>query len=181
MKIDENQLKLLEKIYELSLRGCNGEKESAKDKLQKILDRNRITLEDFLSAKEESIDNEIFLQYPEELNFFTQIVASELGHVEGWRMKYKTRREKGKDRFVFKLPKSTFIFLVAKHDFYYSLYLKEAKLFRTAFIQKNSLFAKRSSTAIDDEVSNESREELLKITKMMTAIERTSFVKALID
>lgn len=143
---------LLNKLYELSIRGDDNERNVAEKKLNQIIKKYGIT--DFSENNMQRVfkieDNNDCLM------ILSQCVWSVKGNIE---INYK-----GKKAFV-KLNASDYILISEKYKYYYSLYKEQKNNFFTAFIIKNELVAKSGEKNINNEKAD-------KVNKIMNSIEK---------
>jgi hypothetical protein len=171
--MSENLLNLIRKLKELADRGEGGEKENAGNKLQQLLDKHGISLEDI---NEDVLKDREFTLKPHQLKFFIQVVCSCFGR-ECTIYKYQKDRKRNELVRILKLTDAQFLELSAKFDFFWDKYEKDLDIFYSAFIQKNDLYVKGSS--LKDDLTQEQLDEINKVREMMYGLKKHSFHKQL--
>jgi hypothetical protein len=169
--MSDNLLNLIRKLKELADRGEGGEKENAGVKLQQLLDKHGISIEDI---EKDVVKERIFNITPNQQTFFRQVVASCFGE----KAIYQYQKEPKKKVLVriLKLTDAEFIEFSSKFDFYWNKYESDLKTFYSAFIQKNHLYRKNSGTN-KEELTQEQLDEISRVREMMLALKRHSFHK----
>lgn len=167
----------LKKVYELALRGADGEKEAAKEILDSLLKKYALTFDD--------LSDEIIRKYTFEFHgqaqktLLRQIIYKVTNSKEScydlcWdRSGRKCRTKIGADCTEAQKAEIEFLF-----DFYSRLYEKEVDIFLIAFIQKHRLFGKLKD---GEEGTTHSREEYLKIGFFMDGLSSQSPLKQIKD
>lgn len=171
--MSENLLNLIRKLKELADRGEGGEKENAGNKLQQLLDKHGISLEDI---NEDVLKDREFTLKPHQLKFFIQVVCSCFGR-KCTIYKYQKDRKRNELVRILKLTDAQFLELSAKFDFFWDKYEKDLDIFYSAFIQKNDLYVKGSSSK--DDLTQEQLDEINKVREMMYGLKKHSFHKQL--
>lgn len=168
--MSDNLLNLIRKLKELADRGEGGEKDNAANKLQSLLDKHGISLEDI---NEDVLKEREFTLKQHQIKFFVQVAYSCFGK-ETTIYKYQNEKKRKEVKRFLKLTDAQFIELTAKFDFYWDKYEKDLEIFYSAFIQKNELYVKGSSS--NDLTQNEI-EEINKVRAMMYGLDKHSFYK----
>ena len=169
--MSENLLNLIRKLKELADRGEGGEKDNAANKLQSLLDKHGISLEDI---SQDVIKEREFILKPHQLKFFVQIAYSCFGK-ETTIYKYQNEKKRKEIKRFLKLTDAQFIELTAKFDFYWNKYENDLEIFYSAFIQRNELYVKGSSRKED--LTKEEIEEINKVRAMMYGLDKHLFHK----
>ena len=169
--MSENLLNLIRKLKELADRGEGGEKDNAANKLQSLLDKHGISLEDI---NQDVIKEREFILNSNQIKFFVQVAYSCFGNETAIFKLQNEKKSKQVKRFL-KLTDAQFIELTAKFDFYWEKYEKDLQIFYSAFIQRNELYVKGSSAKED--LTQEEIEEINKIRAVMQGLDKHSFHK----
>ena len=174
--INDKVRSLYNKFKELAERGIDGEKVTAREMLDRLMEKHGITID---MIEEETISTRYFKVHSEFIALAAQIATSVTGAKTT--AFYKKKSERGS--IGFKLTDSQYLELLAKIDFYIPRYKEEQELFYTAFVQKNKLFRKRlpgdQDYYDDDEMTTEERARLWKLTNMMEGLDNHQFHKTL--
>jgi hypothetical protein len=178
----EKIIELARKIKELSDRGQDGEKKSAEYHLHKLLKKHGLTLEDIMLPERTNYDFSLDLQIP--IKFVMQVLSSCCGSSKeyGWMLYgFKSKSTKNKSYRIENIEPTLYFEFLFKVDFYWKDYQIQSEHFYSAYIQKNALYTKDSSTS-PKEISEMSHEDIKKLRKtltMMDSIDKVSCVKAL--
>jgi len=159
------------KIYELVKRGVDGEKESAKKRLEQIMQKHGIQMHDI---EGEQMVWDSFVCLEEDRTFAIQIIASVLGRKFA---SYKERK-----RYYFKAPISKVTEIKDRWAHYIELYKKERDIFRSAFIQKHKIYAKPEPKDDDEDdtpLTPEEKARLYRMMQMMEGMEYSDYKKKL--
>lgn len=178
----EKIIELAKKLKALADKGVGGEKENAAEKLQALLQKHGLTIEDIEGEK---VKEFTFHVTEEQRTFFYQILANVLGKtpdVKQWTKNPSAIGVKDKNwknaKFIHVTP-AEYIEIKEKFEFYYSEYRKEESIFYSAFIQKNALWRKSTGENSEKELTPEEKAELWKIFQYMETIERKTIQKKL--
>jgi len=175
---------LAKKLKALADGGIGGEKTNAIKMLETLMKKHSITME-MIEGK--IIKEHEFFLLSEEYQFFHQVAASVFGNdgPRPYKFMYKGgKRAPGKDRCGIDCSYEDFIYLMAKHQFFYNQYLEDQKIFYSAFVQKNKLYTK----PCDDEeeldsdrppLTPQEKARLFKIANVMQGLDRAVFNKQL--
>jgi len=167
---NEKIIELLRKLKILSEKGENGERENAQEKLMSLAQKHGINLG---LIEDESLSIFDFIVKKNQKDFFNQVVAS-VFNKDSWRCGYK------RNEYYLECTKSQAIEIQAKFDFYWAEYEKEMDILYKAFVQKNRLFPISNKKEEEQkELTQEEKEELIKVFRMMESIDKKSFHKKL--
>lgn len=178
----EKIIELARKIKELSDKGQDGEKQSAEYHLQKLLKKHGLTLQDIILPERTTFDFSLGADIP--TKFVMQVLASCCGSSKeyGWNLYgFKSKSSKNKSYKIENIEPTLYFEFLFKVDFYWKDYQIQSEIFYSAYIQKNALYTKDTTTSAKEinEMSIEDKEKLLKTLTMMENIDRVSFRKAL--
>ena len=170
-------LELAKKLYELSKRGEDGEKENATIKLGDVMKKYAITL-DMLESEEQK-ERIFYAENGIERKFTMQIISSVVGNRDTYR--YNEDAKKKKKRIIVFLSDIEFIEVSEKLTFYWDKYNEDLKIFYSAFIQKNKLYKKEDPKDKQEQppLTKEQEAEVLKTLKMMQGIDHHTHQKML--
>ena len=171
--MSDNVLNLIRKLKELSDRGIGGEKENAGVKLQQLLDKHGISVEDI---EKDVVKERAFNITSNQLTFFRQVAASCFG-IERTIYQYPKEPKRKVLVRILELTDAEFIEFSSKFDFYWNKYESDLKTFYSAFIQKNQLYRKSSETEKEEPLTQEQLDEISKVREMMIGLKRHSFHK----
>lgn len=164
-------IELAKKLKALSDRGVGGEKLNASKKLEQIMKKHGLSIEDiegerknYTYFKVDKIQHQLFIQ----------IVSSVLGI--GFEL-MKDRRKRG--QFVLFLTAFEAVEIQMKYDFYWKLYKDELDIFTSAFIAKNDIYHPNGNKVNPDELSKEEIARLKRIIEMSDSIKRGELRKSL--
>lgn len=154
----------LRKIYELSVRGVDGERENAQKLLTSLLARHRLTIEDLIG--EEKIHHEIKYRGKLQRKMLLQIVAHVIGDLE--KVEVYTRRNR-KELLIFDLTASEIAEVELLYSEYWKAFEKEQERLLSAFISRNNIYPESK----DDrkEFTPEEMAELRRVMRMAANME----------
>lgn len=159
----------VKKVYELALRGVDGEKEAAMRKFRDLCEKYDLNPEDFESKKVEK--HFLYLTYKNQ-QFFKQVIASELGrdftmyYVDGHRY----------HRYL-ECTASQFAIIVAKFEFYWDDYQKQLEQFYEAYVHKNELTMSSDPNEEPEPMTPEERQRMWEIMQKMSGIDKVTMRK----
>lgn len=177
--MNQKIINLARKLKALADRGVGGEKETAYHMLTRLMKQHGITFDDIDGI--ERVQHEFFVN-DNQYKFFRQVVASVIGapfsvfHLKG-------DRRKRKPRFI-DCTNAEAVEIQAKFDFFWRAYQEEENIFYRAFVQKNHLYTKPDNSDQEseaEELSDEERVKLWKISQMMTGMDHHHFAKQIGD
>ncbi len=170
---DEKILDLAKKLKALAEQGVGGEKENATAILKSLMEKHGITLD---SITEDVKKRRWFIVKTTQLKLIKQVVGSVIGGDFSYYVKQNIKTD-----IAFNLTDAEFIEIEAKFGFYWKKYEEDLRLFYSAFIQTNGLYAKPSK---DDDKSYTRKaitEEDLRILEMARGLKKHEFQKRLTD
>ncbi len=167
----------LKKIYELALRGTDGEKEQAKAILDKLLIKYEMSLEelsedkvefysfDYHGIDERRILNQTIYKVTGDINNIFDVYNSRTGRKKKTQSgTYCTKAQKAEIEFLF--------------EFYKTLWEKEKEALLLAFIHKHDIYGSLKEGEKGREISSE---EIKKMALFMVGLSDEQPVKALSD
>lgn len=164
-------IELAKKLKALSDRGVGGEKLNASKKLEQIMKRHGLTIEDIEGERK----NYTYFKVAEiQHQLFIQITSSVLGI--GFEL-MKDRRKRG--QFVLLLTAFEAVEIQMKYDFYWKLYKDELDIFTSAFIAKNDIYHPNGNKVNPNELSKDEIARLKRIIEMSDSIKRGELRKSL--
>lgn len=169
-------MRLFLKFKELSERGEGGEQVTARDMMDKLMEKHGITID--------MIEGEtISMRWFKVKEIFRQFAGQIKSNVTGGKSCAYYVNKKYRGMIGFELTDSQYLEMLAKIEFYIPRYEQEMEVFYSAFIQKNKLFRKRLSTDSDyeddTELTPEEKIRLWKLTNMMAGLDNHQFHKTL--
>lgn len=181
MNIEDNIIKKILKLKELSERGIGGEMDNAKFLLQQYLRKYNVTLEEILKNKEKKEKYTFKYKSKFEKSLFIQCVANLFGSKsEIWKSFY--RYKNGKMEFIIELSKSEYIILKDYYEFHikeFNIQLKKIQdNILSSYIYKQNLYDLTPSD-INSEKSKISYSDLMSILNMADNMNTNQYRKAL--
>lgn len=173
--MDSKILDLAKKLNELAKQGEGGEKQNAADMLERIMKKHGITW-DMLDS---SVPKERIIYYDlEQKDFLFQVISSVIRDYTSYYYKADKRKTK-KIRLAVLLTDVQYIEVIEKFEFYWEKWQRDKADFYSAYIQKHKLYRKPSDNPIQDNkpMTPEEKERLLKMLRMMDAIDEGRMVK----
>lgn len=149
-------IELAKKLQALAEQGVGGEATNAANRLEALLAKHNLTIDDLDKPERHICEYDIMLKHQD---LFFQLVFNT---VLNWDGKFRYGKSKRKIRLM--LTNAEQLELTAKFDHYVRLYDQHLKLFLAAFIHKNRLYAKHDENykSSDD---NKSSHELSEADK----------------
>lgn len=176
---------LARKLKALSDRGIGGEKDNALSKLNLVMKKYNISLQDI--SGEFRKDFEFELSKDIDFLFIGQVLSSVVGRSAeyGCDLKqFKYIRKRGFISYLIEnIEPELFSEFIIKVELFWDNYKKERQIFYEAYIQANRLFVKSSGKDSCDrkELTPEERARLFKISNMMVGIDTVKYQKRLGD
>lgn len=168
---------LIKKVHELAINGVDGEMEAAKSKLNALLAKYDLKIEDVIGSNEPITEYE-FRYDKKHKRLFFQIVSSVIPDWDG--VHYKINQRSNTYNFVIiYATKLQYVEIMDKYDFYTKDFEEQMKIFYGAYVQKNQLYANKSSSNDDRELSEDEINQLRKMFQMMEGIEQKTHYKKL--
>nr|WP_320022112.1 hypothetical protein [uncultured Draconibacterium sp.] len=169
--MSERIIELAKKLKALADRGVDGEKINAAVKLEALLKKYDLTIED---VEAEIVQAELFEYKFVQKQILIQVIMMVMGmNVKIWGSTQK------RNAFIVDCTKSQFIEIQAAFNFYWNAYEEDLRIFNQAFIQKNKLLPRDGGTRSIGEMSDEDKREIRKILNMMDSIDRKQHSKQL--
>lgn len=135
-----NKDDLLRKIKALAEQGAPGEREAAKNMLEKLMLKYDIDSIDDIED-EQSEMREFHFRNKYDKRILLQIAYKVIGHLfKTCNYRIIATQKKAKNYIGISCTKPQEVEILFLRDFYYELYLKEVDFFLEAFIQKHNLF-----------------------------------------
>lgn len=171
MSAPESIKELMYKIHALATGGVGGEAENAQKKLDGLLERYGMTIEDITSKEMKTYQFKFNGKRDESL--LNQCAAKVMGK---WRGAYSYRRGGKKTRNItgYDLTATEHADLTEMVTYYRSIYEKECDAMLQAFIYKHELFA---SERVNTEAKPMTVAEMLALEKRIRSLQEKSFVK----
>lgn len=160
---------LLLKLYELSVRGVDGEKENAQYLLDKICKEHNVNINDLLDAHNREVQIKVI-----SCNFQKRIflqIAFKMGFDKGI---VKIGNKKTNEVWV-KCSDVEFIELIEEYEFYKKEWKKEQKEFFLAFIHTNKIFPENDDK--DEDSDTELTTEQIRVLLKMQGMTRANYRK----
>lgn len=147
----------LRKIYELSVRGIDGERENAQRKLAELLEKHDLTFEDLIG--DERHKHVFTYKNNHEMNLLYAIVSKVLNSADipAWKQSGKRKN------IVFSLTAAEYVEVTLLYSEYRAAFEAETKNLLTAFIVRNNIYR----TDRDDERPERTLEEKLEIKRIL--------------
>lgn len=157
----------LRKIYELSIRGADGERQLAASRLQELLSNHKLTLADILDTAR----NITPFQYKGDLEFLllSQIVMTVTNSYKLSAYDYRKSGRRVRNKIGYGLTKAEAVEVRQLFDYYRQEFQKEQKHFLGAFIVKNNLLPDTGHHKKD--FSEEEKQEILRISELAQALQ----------
>lgn len=171
MKKEDELLKKLENLKQLSIRGVNGERENATVLLNKLMKKYGISEEDLKENQTKIVW--ITLKNKAEERICSQIVYAYFEDVEVYKPK------KNKTKCWLELTPAQEIEFKYLLSIYLDAFYKEQEILIDAFIQKNQMFPVNGSKTSIDELSDEERIKAQKMLLMAENLEKVQVRKAI--
>ncbi len=173
MKDYESIVEQIKKVKILAENGISGEKENAKNLLEKLLKKYKISLEELITDETKEYKFKFTTEY--ERKILNQCVAKFAPTIKQY-IRYKTSKGVFKKNIIgIELTKMQFLDIKTSAKFYTALFAKELDLFFIAFISKHDIFRETTS---NDEASESTLtpEEAEAIRNMMSGLSDTSYI-----
>lgn len=178
MTMNNKALELAKKIYELTKRGIDGEKENAVLQLEKIMSKYNITMEDLESERIEMYAFKFDWDFYLSRKLLIQIIYMVLGeNVRG--NFYKNTKEKY--LIYVKCTSQQKIEIEALYTFFKNNFKEDLKLFYEAFLDKNHLYPEIGLTEEelnalhDPEEILKRKQRAFKVANIMNGLEKHTF------
>lgn len=181
--MNDKIIELAKKLKALADRGVGGEKENAIEKLERVMQKHGITIDDINGRLKKDFD--FHLRKEITFDFVNQVVASVLGSRKEYGHSlsvYKYIQKRGfKSYQIERVEPDLFSEIIIKIDLFWDDYKEQQEIFYEAYIQKNRLYRKPSEKEdeVAEELTPEEREKLFKMSNMMQGIDRVKFQKRL--
>lgn len=178
MRITDDIRKKILKVYALAKWGEAGEMEAAKERLEKLLLKHGITIDDVVD--EDKAEYKFSLpRKKSERTIFTQVMLKVLD-MDSVEVSYNHT----KSTMFVKLTKTQYIEIVAMYDFYIRAFRKDVQSllddYAEAFVLKNDLYPRKKNTEKKDAaLSEKETEHLLSVMSLQSRIKRRCFNKQL--
>jgi len=174
----EKWIELARKLKELSIKGVDGEKINAQDKLLLIMRKYGITEQDISGNERKDFEFNIHKEVPNK--FISQILSSVVGKrvkygCEFGQFKY-VKKPNHISYFIENIEPHLFSEFMVKLDLFWKHYKSELEIFYEAFVQKNKLYSKPTDDKDDQDEKPLTKEEKEKIWKMLNMMEGISSV-----
>ena len=159
----------IKKLQALAERGIGGEKTTATEKLQKLLEANGITSLDELETEEAQY---CLFSYNgrHEIKLLKQIIYKVVGNNENGTEFYRTTGKRQKIG-AYCTPTQK-IEIELDFEFYRNAFYEELSSLMDAFIQKQRLFPDDAPIKCADELTDKERKQLLKMSIYMDGMEK---------
>jgi len=162
----ERIIELAQKLKALSERGVGGERENAIDKLDRLMQRHKITFDDLETETRHLRTFRFRNRYDRDI--LIQIMFKVL-NVRSMRISHD-RGTRGMRKI--QVTDAEYLEITAMHEFYWKAFKREMKIFVDAFIQKNRLFPDSAGPGKDiSELSPREWDRLVKMSGMMEGME----------
>lgn len=156
--------KLINKVFELSEKGIDGERDSAKKKLEQLLKKHDLTLDDILG---ESVEMKCFRvdNTEESVSILSHIIWKIAG------INTEIQKHSKKHEVYCGISNSDYLQIKLMFEFYYNSWLKEKKELSIAFILGNNLGVDsgHGNTDVDSET-------LKSIAKKMDSVNKKNYI-----
>jgi len=170
--VPESVRSLIQKVHALATQGVGGEAVSAQRKLNLLLEKHGITLDDIVQDQPKTYEFKFNGLYDEKLLYqcYVSIEPQEKGIYDFTRRGRKCRNLVG-----MKLTPSEYIDFCGLLDYYRKAFAKEMERFYTAFVHKHDLFSTEgreggNSAKVDPQ-------EVMRMMQMMGALREKSYQK----
>lgn len=172
--MDNKIIDLAKKLNELAKRGEGGEKQNARLKLDALMIKHGLTIEQLEGL--EIKRRKFFIDSDTEQTIFLQTVSKVLNKNDN---RIYTPRDARTKRFIMvDVTDIQYIDIDAHFTFYKALYEKEQKMFLQAFIQAQKLFSNIQNGTVKP-LTNEERAEQMRMLSMSQSITKATFNKQL--
>ena len=171
----KNQIELLKKLKALSERGESGEQENAKDKLNLLLKKNGLTLNDL---ETEDIKRHFFRIKQTDCQLFLTIVFKVNHQIQpyGFLTEKYIKANKLKGNVHIDSTHSEAVEIMAMYEFYLRAYKQSLKAHYVAFVLKNNLEMTSENAGISiKDLSKEDLEVYENAQKMMDLIKKSNY------
>ena len=135
------------KVKALAEQGFEGERESAKFLLDKLLKKHNITLDDIENLEVKRREIKYTKKIQESSMILAQCIFSVAGKVEIHAVNKKYLQ-------IVELNDEDYIEVILKYKYYIELFKKQKVLFVQSFLHKNSLFRKMSPEELEEMKNN---------------------------
>lgn len=166
---------LAKKLKALADRGHGGEKTAAAYQLQKLMKKHCISLEEIES---ESVSDHRFEFKVETKEIFVQVAAMVIGKDVKLYIVERGNR-KVKNKLYVSCTQAQALEIESNYHFYHNDYLKQRKIFTSAYIQKNHLLPPDGGVLRLGELSEEEKRKMKDIANMMDGVHRNTPLKEL--
>lgn len=175
MNLSDKDQALLRKLYALSVRGVEGERENARQMFLSMCEKFGVHPADF-EAEEKPKERSI--KYKKKFkgqDMTAQIIASVVGKRRS--MFVDTHNSE----LIVELTDTEFAEVQQKLGFYYAQFLKDLETYYEAWIQKNKLYVKPEADKEKDEapLTEAEKERIRKVLAMMQGMDAHKFHKQL--
>jgi hypothetical protein len=170
--MSEKIIELARKVKALAEQGTDGERSAAEGRLKILMEKYGFTPEDIESDQKRKIE----VNYPNRhKRLLRQILIKVLGK-DADILYYKNSH---KNLYLVYGTSAEEVEIRALFDHYSKAFDKESETFFSAFVQRNNLLPKDRGCLDISELSEEEREEIRRIIKMMDGIQESEYYKRL--
>ncbi len=170
----ESIVEQIKKVKALADNGVDGEKENAKNFLEKLLKKHKVSLDELLTVQTKEYKFRYKTEFEKKILF--QCIAK-YANIKTYKNYLTPKGKIVKNVIAVDLTKMQFLDIEASAKFYVKLFTKDLNLFFTAFITKHKIFRDKS----EDEDSNNNESELSlaeieAIVNMMAGLTNSNFI-----
>jgi hypothetical protein len=170
--MSEKIIELAKKVKTLAEQGTDGERSAAEGRLKILMDKYGLTPEDIESEQKRKIE----ISYS---NRHKRLLRQVFFKVLGKDADIFFYKNSHKNLFVVYGTSAEEVEIRALFDHYSKAFDKESQTFFSAFIQRNNLLPKDRGHLDFSELSEEERNEIRRIIKMMDGIQESEYYKRL--
>lgn len=172
----EKLLEKLKKIKELAESGSDGERETAKGFLERLMLENNISEQDLSNEEVKQFEIVFERDKPFTERLLSQIVYSVVGDLDeskGLR-EYVIQR---KHRMCLLATDAEYLEIIAKYEFYVRHLADDLDLFFRAFVYRNNIYPPEELSSHRDSTEEETPVDYLKVAKMSVGLDKHNFLK----
>lgn len=167
--MNSQYLDLAKKLKALAEQGFGGEKYAAQLKLDTIMKKYGIRMEDLEDVTQKNI---LFKVTAEQESLFVAVVFSITGSKRSW-----GKLQGRKDMVVGSVTRLEEAEIRAKFGFFWSVWSEQVSLYQKAFILKNDLLPTDMGVVKESDIDPKELEKIRQIFKVSESIERSLYYK----
>lgn len=177
---NDKVLELAKKLKALADRGIGGERDNAKEQLEKLMNKYGITPEDL----EQEEQKDYFFKVPDNEKWYARKILLQVCgttcrdiKIYGEFTKKMIKEHFLPGNYMVTCTPLEYVEILAKWDFYKKAFLKELPVFFRAFFTANQLLAEPTESEKNEEMTEEEYKEHLRANRMAEGINKQHYKK----